>query len=292
VDERLVLDAPAKLNLCLRIVGRRDDGYHLLQSIVTFVDLADRVWLGAAAGWRLRLSGPFASALAGEDNLALRAGRLLAAEATADIAGCATLAADVTIEKNIPVAAGLGGGSADAAAVLRGLDHLWGLKLSEERLREIAAPLGADLAVCLASVASAVSGTGDRLAQIALPPLALVLANPGIALATKDVFARLRPPYAAALEMPEVVSDLDGLVRIAREFGNGLTAPAIALCPTIATVLDDLAALDGSRLAQMSGSGASCFALFDDDEAAIAAAEELRRRRPAWLVRAVRALPG
>jgi 4-diphosphocytidyl-2-C-methyl-D-erythritol kinase len=289
VSQSIRREAPAKLNLGLRVLGRRSDGYHLLQSLVVFLDLADRIELAPALAWRLRTSGRFARALEGEDNLVLRAGRTLAQHATADLAGCSALAADIALEKNIPVAAGLGGGSADAAAVLNGLNEAWQLGLAMPRLQEIAASLGADLAVCLFGVPAMVGGIGERIAPISLPSLSLVVANPGIPLATKDVFKRLAPPYADELAVPRLASAGDAIA-FAHALGNSLAVPAIELCPTVAALLSDFAALQGCRLAQMSGSGASCFGVFDDDAAATRAANALQARRPGWFVRACRSL--
>jgi 4-diphosphocytidyl-2-C-methyl-D-erythritol kinase len=282
------IDAPAKLNLGLRVLGRRSDGYHLLQSLVTFLDLADRIETAPALSWRLRVSGAFAADLGNDDNLVLRAARLLAAEATADVAGCAALAADIALEKNIPVAAGLGGGSADAAAVLRGLNESWRLDLPEERLLFLAASLGADVPMCLTGKPAMVGGIGERIAPVPLPSLSLVIVNPGIKLATKDVFARLQPPYAAELPPLRPLRDAAAVAEFARALGNSLSEPAIALCPTLPAVLSDLAALNGCLLAQMSGSGATCFGLFADAAGAERAAMTLQAARPAWFVRACR----
>jgi 4-diphosphocytidyl-2-C-methyl-D-erythritol kinase len=292
VAQSIGLAAPAKLNLGLRVLGRRDDGYHQLQSLVTFLDLADRIEIVPSLAWRLRLTGAFAHGLGDDDNLVLRAARKLAAEATADIAGCAALAADIALEKNIPVAAGLGGGSADAAAVLRGLNEAWGLDLPEERLLQLAASVGADVPMCLTGRPAMVGGIGERIEPVKLPSLALVIVNPGIALATRDVFARLQPPYAQALTPPRLLRDASMVADFARALGNGLTEPALSLCPTLQMVLRDIAALDGCLLAQMSGSGATCFGLFADDASAQRAATASQAVRPAWFVRACRSLAG
>jgi 4-diphosphocytidyl-2-C-methyl-D-erythritol kinase len=284
--------APAKLNLGLRVLGRRGDGYHLLQSLVTFLDLADGIEIAPSLTWRLRLAGAFAHGLGNDENLVLRAARLVTAEATADVAGCAALAADIALEKNIPVAAGLGGGSADAAAVLRGLNEAWRLDLPEERLLQLAASLGADVSMCLTGKPAMVGGIGEQIEPVPLPSLSLVIGNPGIALATRDVFARLQPPYAAALAPPVALRDAAAVAEFARALGNSLSEPAIALCPTLAAVLTDIAALDGCLLAQMSGSGATCFGLFAEDVAAKQAAATLQAARPAWFVRACHSLAG
>lgn len=289
MQEAIRHKAPAKLNLGLRVLGRRPDGYHLLQSLVAFLDLADEVEVAPALAWKLRIEGPFATALGGEDNLALRAGRLLASQATADIAGCTALAADIFLRKNIPVAAGLGGGSADAACLLHALNAAWALGLSTSRLQEIGATLGADVAMCLEGKSAMVGGVGERIAPLSLPPLFLVIVNPGIPLATADVFARLRPPYDAELALP-ALGDVAAVIDFSRRLGNSLTAPAIELCPTVTAVLEDIHAVEGCRLAQMSGSGATCFGVFDDEAAAKAGAAALQAKRPGWFVRASRSL--
>ena len=288
----IALEAPAKLNLFLRVIGRRADGYHLLQSLVAFLDLRDRVELAPAPAWRVRVRGPFAAAVPAEDNLALRAGRLMADAAAGDVAGCAALAADIWVEKNIPVAAGLGGGSADAAAVLHGLSRMWGLGLPLAELQRIGARLGADLPACLAGSPALVTGIGESVEPVALAPLSLVLVNPGLPLSTAEVFSRLIPPYAEPLAMPEALASAADVVREAARFGNSLQAAAIALRPTIAAVLDEIAGIGGCLLAQMSGSGATCFGVFADEAAARAGADGLAARRPGWFVRACRSLPG
>lgn len=280
------MKAPAKLNLGLRVLGRRDDGYHLLQSLVVFLDLADEVEIVPALRWQVALTGPFSRQLAGEENIVLRAGRKLAERAMADAANCADLAAAISLTKNIPVAAGLGGGSADAAAVLRGLNDMWQLGLAAQELQELATPLGADIPMCLAGVAAMIGGGGEKISPLALPPLHLLIVNPGIPVATKDVFARLRPPYAEELPAPAAIADAAAVALFARDLGNSLAGPAIELCPTIAAVLDDIDALENCRLAQMSGSGASCFGLFDDRAVAEQAANALKAARPSWFVRA------
>jgi 4-diphosphocytidyl-2-C-methyl-D-erythritol kinase len=287
VQQPIRHQAPAKLNLGLRVLGRRPDGYHLLQSLVVFLDLCDQIEVAPALTWRLQMSGRFAGDV-GEDNLVLRAGRLLADKATEDMAGCAPLAAEIRLEKNIPVAAGLGGGSSDAAAVLRSLNVVWKLFWNFDQVQQVAAPLGADLAVCLAVAPAMVGGIGELIELIEVPSLSLVIANPGIPLATKDVFTRLRPPYQEALPVPAAMHDQVSVVAFAGALGNGLTTPAIELCPTISALLSDIRALEGCRLAQMSGSGATCFGVFDDEAAAHAAATTLQAARPAWFVRACR----
>ncbi len=283
--------APAKVNLYLRVVGRRADGYHLLDSLVVFVDLADRLTFSLAPVLRCDVSGPFARALAAGENLVDRAARLLLAEAPAGEASCASRGAIIAIEKEIPVAAGLGGGSADAAAALDGLNELWRLGLDESVLAALAPQLGADVAVCRFGRPALTAGTGEIVKPAPkLPQFALLLANPNRTLATADVFRRLAPPFAAPQSLARSPATAGELAEVLRQRGNALTVPATALCPQIEDVLAQLARLDDCLLAQMSGSGATCFGLFADFDKACRAAADLAAVRPHWFVRACRVL--
>jgi 4-diphosphocytidyl-2-C-methyl-D-erythritol kinase len=270
----LVRPAHAKVNLWLNVVGRRDDGYHLLDSLVAFVDLADQVEALPDDRLSLALDGPLAGALAGEaDNLVLKAGRLLA-----DRAGVAPRAA-IRLIKHVPVAAGLGGGSADAAATLRELVALWRVVMPEEELFDLAARLGADVPMCLAGRTAFVSGIGERLAWAPpLPECAVLLVNSGTALPTRDVFAARRGAFSPARTAPPPWNDLAELAGVLAERGNDLTASAVAIAPVVGEVLEALGR-SGARHAAMSGSGATCFALYDSDDLARRAASALPR---AW----------
>jgi 4-diphosphocytidyl-2-C-methyl-D-erythritol kinase len=265
-----VRPAHAKVNLWLNVVGRRDDGYHLLDSLVAFVDLADQVEARPADRLTLDLDGPLAGALAGEsDNLVLRAARLLA-----DRAGVAPRAA-IRLAKHVPVAAGLGGGSADAAAALHELVELWRVAMPQEELFDLAARLGADIPMCLAGRTAFVSGVGERLAWAPpLPECAVLLVNPGTALPTRDVFAARRGAFSPLRPPPPPWSDLAGFAGVLGERGNDLTAAAISLAPMVGQVLEALLRT-GTRHAAMSGSGATCFALYDSAELARRAASAL-----------------
>lgn len=256
--------ARAKVNLWLNVVGRRADGYHLLDSLVAFTDLADTLEVGPSDGLSLALDGPEAAGIAGEaDNLVLRAARRLA-----DRAGVSPRAA-LRLTKRIPVAAGLGGGSADAAAALRALVELWRVAMPEEELFDLAAELGADVPMCLAGRAALASGVGEILRPAPLlPSCALLLVNPGTPLATAEVFAARRGAFSLARPAPASWPDLAALVAALSARGNDLTDAAISLSPAIADVLDALRRTDGARYAAMSGSGATCFALYDTVEAA------------------------
>ncbi len=256
--------ARAKVNLWLSVVGRRADGYHLLDSLVAFTDLADTLEAGPSDGLSLALEGPEAPSLAGEaDNLVLRAARLLAGRA-----GVSPRAA-LRLAKHIPVAAGLGGGSADAAAALHALIDLWRVALPVEELFDLAAALGADVPMCLAGRPALVSGVGEVLQPAPpLPACAILLVNPRTPLATPEVFAARRGPFSAATPVPSSWPDLDGLVAALAARGNDLADAAISLRPAIADVLAALGRTEGVRYVAMSGSGATCFALYDDVDAA------------------------
>jgi 4-diphosphocytidyl-2-C-methyl-D-erythritol kinase len=282
VAEPLTVAAPAKLNLDLLVQGRRPDGYHDLDSLVVFTELADRLTLEPAAELSLTVTGPFATDLpAPETNLALRAARLLA------VATGTTAGAHLHLDKHIPVAAGLGGGSTDAAAALRGLTRLWGLDLAEPLLRELALPLGADLPVCLHAQPARLRGLGERLDPIrGLPELPLVLVNPRHPVPTGAVFAGLAsgqpcPPRAPGL--PTHPSQAQLAVWLAQS-RNDLEAPAMALEPAIAEVLTALRADPDCLVARMSGSGATCFGLFPSREAAVRAAETIRVGQAGWWI--------
>jgi 4-diphosphocytidyl-2-C-methyl-D-erythritol kinase len=272
--------APAKLNLYLHVVGRRGDGYHLLDSLVAFADVGDELTVAPAAALSLAVTGPQAAALqdAPRDNLVWRAAELLARHA-----GRAPAAA-LTLVKHLPVASGIGGGSSDAAAALRALDALWQLGLDETELASLGATLGADVPVCLAARASWLGGIGEHIEPApALPEATALLVNPGVALPTPAVFKVRRGEFSppARFAMP---IDAAGLAALLVDRRNDLTPPAIALVPAIGEVLERLAALDGALLARMSGSGATCFALFARREAAQAAAARLAAERPGWWV--------
>lgn len=274
--------ARAKINLFLRVIGRRADGYHLLQSLVGFTDLSDRLSVAPADTLSLEVSGPFAAeCAAADDNLVSRAARLLAHEAGRP------LGAALTLIKNIPVAAGLGGGSADAAAALLLLRDHWGLAPAPARLQALALRLGADVPVCLGRRAALVGGMGEVLMPAPpLPRAGVVLANPRRALPTQAVFAHLQPPYQEILPPPHGFADSPALAQEIARYGNGLTAAAQALCPPIGEVLGALSALPGALVAQMSGSGATCFALFKDAPAARLAGAVLAQQRAEWFVQA------
>jgi 4-diphosphocytidyl-2-C-methyl-D-erythritol kinase len=256
--------APAKVNLFLHVVGRRADGYHLLDSLAIFAGAHDVVAAKPSDQLTLGITGPFASEL-NEDNLVLRAARAL------------VVTAALTLQKNLPVASGIGGGSADAAATLR----LLAPNAAQSELTGIAAELGADVPVCLASVPARMAGIGEVLSPApALPEFGLALVNPGVAVATKDVFRGRSGAFSAPASLPPGWNSAAAMAGDLALLANDLEAPAMALCPVIGDVLATLRATDGCLLARMSGSGATCFALYDTP--ALAGAAAAACARPGW----------
>lgn len=274
--------ARAKVNLYLHITGRRADGYHLLDSLIVFAGTGDEIALAPADDLSLAIDGPFASGLdAGPDNLVLRA-----ATALRDLTG-ARAGAAIRLAKNLPVASGIGGGSADAAATLDALCGLWNVAPGRIALHRIAASLGADVPVCLDGAPSFVGGIGEELLPArGLPPAWLLLANPGVATPTPAVFKARHGPFSAPARWSEPPRDFGAFAARLRDCRNDLTEAAISVTPAIRDVLVALAALPGCVLARLSGSGATCFGLFADEPDARAAEARLRTAQPAWWVTA------
>ncbi len=262
--------APAKINLTLHVTGQRDDGYHLLDSYVCFAGIGDRLSVEKADETSLSVIGPFADGIpTGSENLVLRAAALLG------------VTARITLDKRLPAAAGIGGGSADAAATLSALSDLYNMPLPPP---DAVLTLGADVPVCLMGGQVRMMGIGDDLRPITTASMAwpTVLVNPGASVSTPEVFRLLRskgnPP------MPDEVLE-DTYNEFPDWLGhqrNDLEAPAIALAPVIADVLDALRAETGCRIARMSGSGATCFAIFDEDDQAAQAVDAIRAAHPHW----------
>jgi len=281
-----VENAPAKVNLTLRVLRRRHDGYHEIESLVAFADFGDRLSFSRGGDLTLTLHGPSAAAAGeGDDNLVLKAARALAARRPEIVLGAFSL------EKLLPVAAGLGGGSADAAAALRLIADANGIARDDPDLYAAARVTGADVPVCLDPRPRIMRGIGEVLSTpLSLPQLPAVLVNPGVALPTKAAFAGWRPAAApgAALD-PAAVAKLTGrdqLLQYLATQSNDLEEPAVALKPVIAEVLAELRRLPGCQLARMSGSGATCFGLFATSAAAREAAKVLRDKYQHWWVEA------
>lgn len=273
--------APAKINLYLHVLGKRADGYHRLDSLVTFASVGDHVRVQAGGSGALTVGGPFATALADqppEHNLVLRAAHGLATALKRP------LDVDFHLEKRLPVASGIGGGSADAAAALRGLARLWGLADTDPRLRHVAFACGADVPVCLAGRPMVMRDAGETLQEPPpLPACPAVLLNPGLPLATPAVFrarhGAFLPPAPALTIAP---ANAEALIAHLAGQRNDLTAAAIALAPVIADVIAALAAQPGCRLVRLSGSGATVFGLFPCQTTARTAAAALQQARPDW----------
>ena len=287
----LIEEGRAKVNLSLRVVGRRADGYHDLESVVAFADCADRLTLEPGAQLKLTTTGPLAAACGDTaDNLVLKAARLLA-EAVPNL----KLGA-FTLDKVLPVAAGIGGGSADAAAALRLLARLNDLSLDDPRLQKVALATGADVPVCLVSRACDMTGVGEQLLPLALPSMPCVMVNPRVPVATKDVFQALGlrngellvgvTDVIRAPAWPEKGASIADWVEVLETVANDLEAPAMRIEPVIGEVLEALRESAGVKLARMSGSGATCFAIYGAPAQAHAAAEKIRRGHPGWWVHA------
>ncbi|MGE3146498.1 MAG: 4-(cytidine 5'-diphospho)-2-C-methyl-D-erythritol kinase [Pseudorhodoplanes sp.] len=286
----LVEFAPAKINLTLRVGPLRADGYHDLESLVVFARPRDRLALAPGDTLSISAQGPTAGKAGPDaDNLVVKAARTLAAA----IPGLATGAFALT--KRLPVAAGIGGGSSDAAAALRLLARLNGLSRDDPRLLHAARVTGADVPVCVDPRPRVMRGIGERLsAPLALPELPAVLVNPGVSLPTREVFVQLDGARArAGTAVPHFEGSTPQLTQEGALFAymernaNELEAPAVALRPEVGAVLSELRALPGCRFARMSGSGATCFGIFAREHAA-QAARRLRAAQPQWWVRATR----
>lgn len=276
--------APAKVNLFLHVGPLEADGYHPLASLVAFADLGDRLKVEPADRLSLTVAGPFASALEGEgDNLVLRAARALGASAGIGEPGLA-----ITLDKQLPVAAGLGGGSSDAGAALKLARDALALPFDDAALAEIAAGLGADGPMCLHARAAWARGRGDRLDfEARMPALPCLLVNPGVPSSTGAVYRAFDAGPRARADMPPPPLDwrAQGVIGWLGSVRNDLEAPAVALQPVIGEALTATAALPGARLTRMSGSGATVFALFDTPEAAAAAGRTLSALQPGWWIR-------
>lgn len=281
----IVETARAKINLTLRVLGRRPDGYHALSSLVAFADCGDRLTYTPGGAASLSVRGPFAGAITGS-NLVATAVRLID-EAFAEVAPAA-----VTLEKHLPVAAGIGGGSADAAALLRAVRACYPGLADEPAWADLARRLGADVPVCVLNRAAFMSGIGESLVPVEppLPPLAAVLVNPMAAVPadkTAQVFRALGAgPVAAdaAATVTPRIGDRAELMALIRETGNDLSAPATRVVPAIGDVLAALRGCRGIEAAQLSGAGPTCFGVFPDPGAARSAAAALAAQRPDWWV--------
>jgi 4-diphosphocytidyl-2-C-methyl-D-erythritol kinase len=290
-EPALIENGHAKVNLTLRVVGRRLDGYHELESLVAFADCADRLALTPGPPLHLKTAGPLAQSCGDTaDNLVLKAARLLGERVQNLRFG------EFLLDKVLPVAAGIGGGSADAAAALRLLARANGLALDDARLVEAARMAGADVPVCLASRACVMTGVGDTLLPLAFPQTPCVMVNPRVAVPTKDVFQELglrngellvgAADVIEAADWPEDGGSIRDWLEALALGSNDLEAPAVRVQPVISKVLSCLRGSDGAALARMSGSGATCFALFENGSDALRASQKIQLDHPQWWVHA------
>ncbi len=272
--------AAAKINLFLHVGEKRADGYHALQSLAVFADVGDELELRHSQDYRLSIRGPFAADLsAGDDNLILKTARLMSLEA------------DIVLTKNLPVASGIGGGSADAAATLRGLAQLWTVKDADKVARHVAPTIGSDVLVCIDSKPAWMEGRGEIVVPVAgVPPMPMLLVNPGVAVSTADVFRALKTRRGTGLRRPERLGGVEELLQFLRATSNDLETPALAIQPVIADVLREIEGA-GSLFTRMSGSGATCFGLFESEQRVAHAAQVISAAHPGWWVCATRISP-
>ncbi|MEH6630040.1 MAG: 4-(cytidine 5'-diphospho)-2-C-methyl-D-erythritol kinase [Halopseudomonas aestusnigri] len=279
--ERISEQAPAKINLTLQVVGRRGDGYHFLRSLVGFADVGDVIHFTPSKELSLEVSGPFAKELSGSnlaDNLVMRAAKKLL-----DVCG-RKQGAELHLIKNLPVASGIGGGSADAAATLRGLGRLWAVSdVTDDKMRSLSLSLGADVPVCLQSKCTWMEGIGEKLSVgPRLPDLYTVLLNPGIAVSTPNIFKNLGGAFSFGMHKPDAFSSLGDFKNYLGLVGNDLQNPACELEPIIAEALFELREQENCVLSGMSGSGATCFGIFDSKEHAELAARTIKLKHSDW----------
>ena len=272
--------ARPKVNLFLHVTGKRRDGYHLLESLVVFPEGGDVISVAPHRELSLKVAGPFSGMVgAAKDNLILKAANLLQKY------GATAEGAEITLEKHLPVAAGIGGGSADAAATLQRLNDLWRLNLPLAQLAEIGLEIGADVPSCLLGRPALMSGIGEKLQEIKkFPKLNILLVNFGIMVPTGDVFKKLEIRNISTPGFDPTVGSVNDLTRELRKCRNDLQTPALELVPEIGDVLNAIEGLEGCHLARMSGSGGTCFGLFETANSAEAAARHIQTIHPDWWV--------
>ncbi len=285
------IDAPAKINLALHVTGRRADGFHLIESLVVFTELGDRVSVETSGDDVFRLEGQESQVLAGEDagnNLVVRARDMLRADAMRSARDLSPV--QICLDKRLPVASGIGGGSADAAAALKLLCQHWDYHPGAETLSRIALDLGADVPMCLDGRPLIARGIGEALTPVALGfSLDMVIVNPRVGVSTPKVFHALECRENPPLPQPQGLGDREQFIAWLRQARNDLQPAAQRMVPEISQCLSALEKA-GARMARMSGSGASCFGLFGDAAAALAAAEKLKQDHPDWFIAATKTL--
>ncbi|HYD17679.1 MAG TPA: 4-(cytidine 5'-diphospho)-2-C-methyl-D-erythritol kinase [Patescibacteria group bacterium] len=274
------LQAPAKLNLFLHITGKRADGFHLLQSVMVFVDVGDRLEFAPHDTLFLDVDGPFAADMPpANDNLIYRAAQLLAQEYRTHMRGA------VRLTKNLPVASGIAGGSSDSAAGLRGFARLWGLPDEHDRLMRLAQNLGADVPACFIGKPVWAEGIGEKMMRLPeMPQMHFVLANPMVPTPTPEVFKRYRERFSPPIQFSGRRKTMHEWIADLKIYRNDLTEAAMQVTPAIRDVLQALEHTPNCRLARLSGSGATCFGMYDSAEAAMAAVNKLKQLQPGWWI--------
>lgn len=285
----LTIFAPAKINLYLHVTGRLDNGYHTLDSLVSFADIGDTIKIEPAPDFSFHLDGPYAGAFGPKERDASPNSSNLAVRAVWALAQAAQKKPDVkiTLTKNLPLSSGMGGGSSNAAAVLWGLCEWWGISHHAPYLPGLMATLGADVPVCLKCQPTRMRGIGEILDAVPpMPEIPIVLINPGKSCPTGQVFAHYTGSFRNPSPLPENIDTLDSLTDLLKNSVNDLSHSATQIVPEITNVLQTLDVQKGCRIARLSGSGATCFGLFDTESQAEHAANEIARENPDWWVRA------
>ena len=274
--------APAKINLYLHLTAKRDDNYHLIESLIVFANYGDKITVTPAEKFRLQINGQFAPYIKpNNDNLVIKAAMLLAKASGIKATG------NITLTKNLPIASGIGGGSADAAAALLALRKLWDIPISNEDMSNLAIKLGADVPICLQGTASIVTGVGEKISPAPiLPKFWLVLVNPNLLVSTAEVFAAYQDKFSIPQPINTQPKNLEELISLLSNRGNDLTGASISIAPVIKEIIEALEATQNTVLSRLSGSGATCFAIFKTKFDAEAAAKKLTHKYPQWWVRA------
>lgn len=280
-NKSISVKAPAKVNLYLHVVGRRPDGYHLLDSLFAFATDGDVISVSHAEDLSLEIIGPYASELsAGEDNIVLKAARMLASELKTEPK------AHIVLEKNLPIASGIGGGSSDAAAALQALQKLWQKEVDEKRLYEIGLKLGADVPSCLAAKSVQVAGIGDILTSARKHPILFtVLVNANKPVSTPAVFKAREESFSAPNPISEDFTDIGAFAEALKQRNNDLGAAACRVEPSVQAVLGAIGSYSSCLLARMSGSGGTCFGIFKSKEDAVSCQKRLAEAHPDWWVK-------
>lgn len=272
--------APAKINLFLHILGRRADGYHLLQSVMVFVTVGDRLTFTRHDSLFIDIEGPYAGDVAApKDNLVYKAAQALAAEYKVPAV------AEIRLEKNLPVASGMGGGSSDAATTLKGLAQLWGLPEEQGRMQKLAATIGADVPACLMRKPVWAEGIGEKMMRLTdMPDMNLVLVTPPTPTPTPEVFKQYQRNFSPPIQFMGRRKSMHEWIADLKIYRNDLTEAAVRVSPEIRPALQSLRETTGCHIARLSGSGATCFGIYENAAAAAAAVNKLKQIHPGWWI--------